>query len=125
MLATRIPVSQTARTEARLTHMNMDSIHDERTPDSTGQAIEGKPPLLGNNFDAAEPDSARTIEARRHKQILAMLVVPESLGKVPPRASWTIVASTAHNRGAGMVVGKFIRPLPHISCLVPAFDGLD
>src|SRR5580692_2610058 len=64
---------------------------------------------------ATESNSPGAVHAGRHQQELAVLVQLVSLREIPDRALGLIVTAAAENAAPGVLVNKFLGPLPHIS----------
>src|SRR5579859_2227787 len=66
-------------------------------------------------FYTSKSKCARPIFARSHQQQLSVLIQAIRLREVPNRALRLIIASSSHHGGAGMLVQKFVSPLPDIA----------
>ena len=66
-------------------------------------------------FYTSKPKCARAIFTRCHQQQLSVLIQPVRLREVPHGALRLIIGSSSHYGGAGMLVQKFVSPLPDIA----------
>src|SRR5579862_5513546 len=70
--------------------------------------------MLLRVFNAPEAERAGAIVSRSHQQELAVLFVAICLRKVPDGSLRLVVAPSADNRCARVLIHIFIRPLPHV-----------
>ena len=67
------------------------------------------------SFTQRNPKRARAIFTRRHQEKFAVLIQSVRRRKIPDRALRQIITAAAQNSAAGVFVGKFFGPLPHVA----------